>query len=79
MASPTYDQLLTTIAKFIEKDKATGILDRQLKAKNLMADTLASKDLSTLLVALSTATSLYVPDATRKEELKSKLKAMVTS
>ncbi len=77
MASLTYNQLLTAIAGFIDKDKATGILDRQLKAKNLVAETLASTDLSALIVGLSTAASLYVPDAGRKDELKGKLKAMV--
>jgi len=48
-----------------------------LKAKNLVAETLASTDLSALIVGLSTAASLYVPDAGRKDELKGKLKAMV--
>ncbi len=76
MASPTYNQLLTTIAVYIDKEKATGILDRQIQAKNLKQDTLTTKDIAALVVALSTATSLYVPDAGRKEELKNKLKAM---
>lgn len=76
MASPTYNQLLTTIAGFIDKDKATGILDRQLKAKNLLPDTLASKDLAAIMVGLATASSLYVADPGRKDELKTRLKAM---
>jgi hypothetical protein len=76
MASPTYNQLLSTIAGYIDKEKASGILERQLKAKNLMADTLATKDLAALVVGLGTAAALYVPDAGRKEELKNKLKSM---
>ena len=76
MPTPTYNSLLTTVAAYIEKEKVIGILERQLKAKNLTPDTLASKDLANLMTAVSTATSLYVPDAGRKEELKNKLKAM---
>lgn len=76
MASPTYNQLLSTIAGYIDKEKASGILERQLKAKNLAPETLATKDLAALVVGLSTAASLYVPDAGRKEELKTKLKSM---
>jgi hypothetical protein len=76
MASPTYNQLLTIISGYIDKEKASGILERQVKAKNLLPDTLASKDLAALVIGLSTATSLYVPDAGRKEELKTKLKSL---
>ena len=77
MPSPTYNQLLTTIEAYIEKEKAIGIIERQLTAKSLKADTLATKDLATIMIGLSTASSLYVPDAARKEALKAKLKSMV--
>ena len=76
MPTPVYNSLLATVSAYVEKEKALGILDRQLKAKNLSPDTLASKDLGALMTALATAASLYVPDPGRKEELKSKLKAM---
>jgi hypothetical protein len=75
-ASSTYNQLLSTISGYIDKEKASGILERQLKAKNLAAETVASKDLAALVIGLTTAASLYVPDAGRKEDLKAKLKAM---
>jgi hypothetical protein len=77
MPSPTYNHVLATLSTFIEKEKAAGIFERQLKAKNLAADTLATKDIAAILNTLFTAASLYVPDPARKDILKAKLAALV--
>ncbi len=78
MASPVYNDILNLISKYMEKDKAVGVVDRQLTSKNLKSDTLATKDLAMVMTAIATATGLYVPDAVRRDELKAKLRAMAS-
>lgn len=74
--SPVYNNILGLISKYVDREKAEGVIQRQLTSKNLKAETLATKDLATVMTAISTASGLYVPDAGRREELRAKLKAM---
>ena len=76
MASPVYNEILNLVAKYVDKAKAIEVIERQLATKKLKAETLATKDLAAVMNSISVATGLYVPDAGRREELKSKLKAM---
>lgn len=74
--SPVYNEILNLISKYMEKDKAESVVNRQLTGKSLKAETLATKDLAVVMNAIASATGLYVPDAGRREELRAKLKAM---
>ena len=74
--SPVYNDILKLISNYMEKDKAVGVVERQLTSKNLKAETLATKDLAAVINSIATATGLYVPDPARRDELKGKLKAM---
>ena len=77
MPSPVYNQILNLIGNYVEKEKAAGVVNRQLSSKGLTPDALATKDLAAVMTAVSTAVGLYVPDPGRRDELKTKLKAMV--
>lgn len=76
MPSPAYDSLLAFVSGYVQKEKAHDIMERQMKSRNVTPDSFTAKDLGALKNVIGIALSLYVPDAARKAEFKSKLQAM---
>lgn len=69
MPSPTYASLVSTVSAYIDGAKAKDIVDRQLRSVGTDADSMTKADLGKLLVALTTATKLYVSDKDRRDEM----------
>ena len=74
MPSPTC-KVLEIISSYIPREKAVGILDRQLPKCNATADNLTSKEVAGML-DLVLALSLYIPDKSNRIDLKTKLQAL---
>lgn len=76
MPSPTYSKVVETLGAFVPKEKAAGIVDRQLPKCNATADNLTRAGLQDMMTWLLGAANLYLPDATQKNALKAKLEAL---
>ena len=75
MPSPTYTRLLNTAAAYVpDRATAEGAINRQLGA--ITPETMTTADLATLANRFTIALRLYVPDASRREEMTAKIKAM---
>jgi len=76
MPSLAYNSLLNLMSLYIEPKKAAEVLGRQLTACKLTADTVSNPDIKNNASRFATACGLYVSDAAKREELKSKLAAL---
>jgi hypothetical protein len=74
MASPTYTKLLGIVTPYIDQATAEGTIKRQLGTAT--PESLTSADLKACANKISIALKLYVADATKREELATKLKAL---
>lgn len=76
MPSPTYTKLLNTASAYVS-DCATaeGAIKRQLGA--VSPDTMTTADLATLANRVTYALRPYVPDASRRDEMASKIRNLV--
>ena len=74
--SAVYNEILKLISSYMDRENAEKVVKHQLAGKNLKAESLATKDLSSVMTAIAGATGLYIPHAGRRDELKAKLKAM---
>ena len=78
MPSPTYSVLVQTVSAYVDPQRARDVINRQLSGANKNPDTFTGKDLVQLMIAITTATKMYVPDPSRKEELVAKIKSLAT-
>jgi len=76
MPSLAYNSLLNLMSLYIEPKKAAEVLARQLTACKLTADTVGNADIKNNASRFATACGLYVSDAAKREELKTKLAAL---
>lgn len=76
MPSSLYSELLAAICAYIPREKAEGILNRQLPKVGKTADTLNKEGLKEMQTWIVGAASLYIPDASQREEFKAKLSAI---
>ena len=75
MPSPAYNSLLTLVSVYVDSKKAAEVLGRQLTACQLTVDSVAPADIKANASRFATACSLYVSDASKRDELKAKLAA----
>jgi hypothetical protein len=74
MARAQYDNLVKFVNAYVGEAKGPGIVERQLKhCEPSTADTFTTADLQKISNFLVAAAGLYIPDAGKKEEFKSKL------
>ena len=76
MPSPTYSRLLQVVSGYIDAATAKEILDRQLSGGGCLPDTFTVADLRKVLLAVNTATKLYVPDKGKREEMVQKIQTL---
>lgn len=76
MPSPTYNKVLEIVSSYVPKEKAAGIVDRQLPKCNSTADNLTKKGVQEMMTWLLGAANLYVQDAGSRGSLKAKLEAL---
>ncbi len=76
MPSPVYTKVLDAVCAYVPKEKASGILDRQLPKCNATPDNLTRSGLEQMMTWLLGAASLYIPEASAREALKTKLQAI---
>ncbi len=74
MARAQYDNLVKFVSSYVGDAKGPGIVERQMKhCEPSTADTFTSADLQKIATFLVAASALYIPDAAKKEEFKTKL------
>jgi hypothetical protein len=77
MARAQYDNLVKFVNAYVGDAKGPGIVERQLKhCAPSTADTFTAADLQKIAIFLVAAAGLYIPDATKKEEFKTKIAAL---
>jgi hypothetical protein len=76
MPSNSFQQVVALVGTFIGPEKAQGLVSRQLKYCNKTEDSFVLSDVGGIVVNIVAAASLYLGDATKKDELKAKLVAM---
>ena len=76
MPSTAYNSLLDIVARYIEPVKAADIVSRQVVGKSFTPDSLTRADLATVLLSVSTAAGLYVPNADARAKMKEALKTL---
>ena len=77
MPSPTYAALLRTVSEYVDGVKAKDVIDRQLTGGGANPDLFSNGDLQRLMIAVTTATKLYVSDKIRREEMVARIRKMV--
>jgi hypothetical protein len=75
MPSPAYSSLLNLVSTYVEPQKATEVIARQLVACKLTPDTVSPADVKASATRFATACGLYIPDASKRDELKNKIAA----
>jgi hypothetical protein len=76
MPSPTYSRLLSTVSEYVDGAKAKEVIDRQLNNAGATPDSLTKADLSKALLAVITATKLYVSDQARRQQMMTRIQEM---
>lgn len=76
MPSPIYNKVVDAVCAYVPKEKAVGIIDRQLPKCNATADNLTRGGLEQMMTWLIGAAGLYIPDAGTRDALKSRLQAI---
>jgi hypothetical protein len=74
MARAQYDNLVKFVNSYVGEAKGPGIVERQLKhCAPSTADSFTAADLQKISTFLIAAAALYIPDAAKKEEFKTKI------
>jgi hypothetical protein len=73
--SSTYKALVTTASKYADAKTVEGAIARQLQA-GMTPDSFSPADLKAIMVRITTALKLYVPEAAKKAELIAALQAL---
>jgi hypothetical protein len=76
MPSPAYTSLLKLVSVYVDSKKAVEVISRQLTACNLTADKIAISDIKANSTRFAISCSLYVSDASKRDEFKAKLAAL---
>ena len=76
MPNSTYASLLAFLNSYLPQPKGAEVLDRQIAACKLNADTLSTSDLHALSNRIACAGGLYIDDAKKREEFKAKALAL---
>lgn len=76
MGSPFYDKLLGTVSRYVDANKAEGVLSRQLPKCSANENNFTQAHLKAILPAVTGALSLYVTDVGLREEMVAKIKAL---
>jgi hypothetical protein len=76
MPSPAYNLLLNLVSGYVDSKKAVEVISRQLTACNLTADSITAAEIKTNGSRFTTACGLYISDAAKRDELKSKIAAL---
>lgn len=79
MPSVIYEKLVNTAGRYFEKEKARTVIERQLAShcKAATSDTFNAEHLKTVMNFVVAATSLYVPDLAKREEMIGNLKKLL--
>jgi hypothetical protein len=77
MPSVIYEKLVNTAGGYFEKEKARTVIERQLARCNATADTFNAEHLKTVMNFVVAATSLYVPDPAKREEMVGNIKKLL--
>jgi hypothetical protein len=76
MPSAHYTKLVSTVGAYVGPDKAAEVVARQLKHCTGQPDTFSQDDLKKIINYVTAASSLYVSDKPKREELAAKLKQL---
>jgi len=76
MPSPTYHKALDVLSAYLPKEKATGILDRQLPKCSTTADKLTSAELTQMRTWILGAAGLYIADLGLRNQMQSQLESL---
>ena len=74
--SSTYKTLVTTASKYADAKTVEGAISRQLQP-GMTPDSFSPADLKAIMVRVTTAVKLYVPDAGKKAEMIASIQALV--
>lgn len=73
--SSTFKSLLAVASKFADAKTVQGVIERQLQP-GMTPASFSQADLKSIVTRINIALKLYVPDAGKREELASALKAL---
>ncbi|MDZ4741585.1 MAG: hypothetical protein SGJ03_17040 [Alphaproteobacteria bacterium] len=77
MAKAQYDNLVKFVNSYVGEAKGPGIVERQMKhCAPATPDTFSAADLQKMAAFIVAAAALYIPDAGKKEEFKTKLASL---
>lgn len=77
MTSPLYSRVLIVTSKYVDTDKATEILERQMKKCGSTSATFGPENLVQIRRTLIGAVQLYLSDAEKRYKLADEIQAMV--
>ena len=76
MPSIFYTKLVDTLGVYTGKEKAVGVIERQIKHAANGPDTFGPSDLKSILNFVTAAAKLYVADAAKRDEMLKRLESL---
>jgi len=76
MATIFYKDVVSAVVAAVGAEKGPGIVERQLQSKGISPDKFDASQLQGVLVAICSATKLYISDPAKKAGFEAKLRAM---